>query len=74
LFGLSVFLLFLFVIFLQALRTKNLLLIAFLLLIVVNFLFESMLSRVAGVMFFSFFLSLLVFADIENDKENIYLE
>ncbi len=46
--------------FIDAIKRKNILLQSFLLLIFINFLFESMLDTQAGTIFFGFFYSLLV--------------
>ena len=48
-------------------RNRDYLLFFFILLICINFVFESMLNTISGVLFFAFFYSLLVF--IESDKK-----
>ncbi|MBE9467996.1 MAG: O-antigen ligase family protein [Bacteroidetes bacterium] len=50
-------------------RNRNYLLFFFILLISINFVFESMLNTISGVLFFAFFYSMLVF--IEGDKKNL---
>ena len=50
----------------RALRTRDLLLLGFSLIVVINFLTESMLNREAGVLFVLFFYVLLVLANQEN--------
>lgn len=66
----------LFLPFSYAFQTKNVMYILFLLLIIVNFLVESMLETQAGVMFYSFFNSLFCFNSyyINNNivKQNHY--
>ncbi len=44
----------------KSLKDRNFLLISFILIVGTNFMFESILERIAGVMFFGFFLSLLL--------------
>ena len=65
-FGFILLLLVLILPFIDAVKQKNILLQGFLLLIFINFLFESMLNTQAGTIFFGFFYSLLV---ITNDKD-----
>ena len=52
--------------FISAIKRKNIILQAFLLLMFINFLFESMLNTQAGTIFFGFFYSFLV---VTNDKK-----
>ncbi|RLD63044.1 MAG: hypothetical protein DRJ01_04745 [Bacteroidetes bacterium] len=47
---------------------KNYLLFFFILIIIVNFIFESMLNTISGVLFFAFFYSILVFIESDNNK------
>ncbi len=61
----SIFAIF-FISFLYSLKEKNLIGIAFLIITSINFLFESMLMRQHGVVFFSFFFAFLF---INSDKE-----
>lgn len=58
--GLTLLVIILSVGFWQAFQRRDMLLFMFLLIISINFLFESMFERVFGVMFFSFFYSLLL--------------
>ncbi len=72
-FGLTglLILLFLFVVpVTHAVRNKNPLFLGFLLLTGFNFLFESMLNTIAGIVFFSYFLNYFLFVGSINLKEN----
>ncbi|MFH2143882.1 MAG: hypothetical protein ABIJ97_15770, partial [Bacteroidota bacterium] len=55
------------VLFIPFFRKKNYILYSFLILIIVNFLFESMLNTQAGVTFFAFFYALLIRSDDRAD-------
>jgi len=66
--GLFVFLLMLFVGFLKSFLHKDMLLFMFILIVSINFLFESMFERVFGVMFFSFFYCLLIIKPKVEDE------
>ena len=61
-FGLIVLLISLFLPFVDSFKNGNFLLIIFLLIISFNFLFESMLERQSGVVFYAFFNSFLFFS------------
>jgi len=52
--------------FIEAIKRKNIILQAFLLLVFINFLFESMLNTQAGTIFFGFFYSFLVVVNNED--------
>ena len=52
--------------FIQSLKKQNYLFVLFLVLIGINFLFESMLNRQAGVLFFAFFYSFFVFVEYKE--------
>lgn len=52
--------------FVIAIKEHNYLLFFLLFILSINFLFESMLNRMAGILFMMFFMSLLVFADIPS--------
>jgi len=52
--------------FIQSLKKQNYLFALFLLLIGINFLFESMLNRQAGVLFFAFFYSYFIFVEYKE--------
>ncbi|MBI2966574.1 MAG: O-antigen ligase family protein [Bacteroidetes bacterium] len=54
----------------HAVKRRNFLMISFLLIITVNFLFESMLNTQAGIIFFAFFYSLLM-VNIDKTKSDI---
>jgi len=54
-----------------AIKTKNKLFLIFILLISFNFLFESMLNTIAGIVFFVYFLNYFVFVFNENKKSQI---
>jgi O-antigen ligase len=64
--GLLVFLLSLFIPFYLACKSRNWIYLFFLLLVIVNFLFESMLERQMGVVFYAFFNALL-FSRMNNN-------
>ncbi len=49
-------------------KKRNILYLMFLLLVVISFLFETMLNRLAGVTFFSLFSFLLIFVDCQNSN------
>ncbi len=55
--------------FINAVRSKNIILQGFLILIFINFLFESILNRFTGVIFFAFFYSILVITN--NTKKSL---
>jgi len=62
--GLTVFLAMFFIPLFYSLRSKNYLFAIFVLIVIINFLFETMLNRVAGDIFVGFFFSLLfIFGD-----------
>jgi len=68
--GLATLLIILFWGFWQAFTFKDILLFMFLVIISVNFLFESIFERIFGVMFFSFFYCLLMIkSKVENESE-----
>ncbi len=58
--------------FKNAIKQKKPLLSWFLIIIILNFLVESMLYRIAGVYFFAFFINLLIFTDYKTIKLNKY--
>ncbi|MFN8259042.1 MAG: O-antigen ligase family protein [Bacteroidales bacterium] len=63
--GIILLLVILFKTLLAGIKTKNYLLILFLSMIMINFLFESMLNRMAGFLFFMFFIGLLYFTGFQ---------
>ena len=56
--------------FLRGIKSRDYLLLAFMILIVIHFIFKSMLFRENGVVFFSFFYGLLYTANIPENPEN----
>ena len=58
--GLFILLLMFIIPFIDAIKQKNIVLQTFLILMFLNFLFESMLNTQAGTIFFGFFYSILV--------------
>lgn len=67
--GLIMFLSMILMMFYIACKSRNILYLIFLLLVVISFLFETMLNRLAGVTFFSLFSFLLII--IEGQNSNI---
>lgn len=57
--------------FIYGIKKKEFLVPAFFALIAISFLTESMLERQAGVIFYSFFSALLIFADRQKNAENL---
>ena len=70
-FGLIVFLLFLYYIFKLAITNHDHFLLSILILFMVSFLFENILSRQSGVILFSFLVNLLVLKNLVLCKENL---
>lgn len=70
LFGLLIFLLSLFLFLKTTLRNKNYIYFAFILIVSINFLVESMLDTQAGVIFYAFFNSFLCFTFVKANKFN----
>jgi len=56
--------------FVYGIRKRDYLCLSFFTIIVISFFTESMLERQAGVIFYSFFSALLIFADREKDVQN----
>jgi len=56
--------------FLRGIKSRDYLLLAFMILILIHFIFKSMLFRENGVVFFSFFYGLLYTANIPENPEN----
>jgi O-antigen ligase len=52
--------------FVLSIKKRNYLLFFFIIIVSINFIFESMLNRMAGILFMMFFISLLIFADIKE--------
>ncbi len=67
--GLIIFLSMIIMMFYIAFKRENILYLMFLLLVVISFLFETMLNRLAGVTFFSLFSFLLLLTDNERNRK-----
>ena len=72
-FGFISLVLILLVPFIQAVKNKNSLLILLICIIGFNFIFESMLCRFSGVLFFAFFYNLLIFENSKNIEETTFI-
>ena len=70
--GILLLLLIFIVTFIRALKKKQLLFIIFLGLTSFNFLFESMLNTIAGIVFFSYFLNYFIFLHYNEEKNDSY--
>jgi O-antigen ligase len=70
--GFSIIVAILIIPLINAIKKRNILLLAFVVIIVFNFIFESMLNTQAGVVFFAFFFSFLNFVNNDESGETIY--
>lgn len=57
-----------------SIKNRNLLLFSFMIIIFANFLVENMMSRLAGIYFYSFFVNFLVFSKIEKINLRKYFQ